>query len=105
MAAAAQAVAATAAEVRGEAEVATAELQSEDPRWQPLLGLACHLTVDLPLSDFKVADFVRLRVGSILVTHWRLARDVPVRVNGTLVAWAEFEGSGKRLAIRLTELA
>jgi flagellar motor switch/type III secretory pathway protein FliN len=79
--------------------------ETEDLRWRPVLGLPCQLTVDLPLPDFKVADFLALRVGSVLGTNWRVVHDIPLRINGTLVAWAEFEGAGSRLAVRLTELA
>jgi flagellar motor switch/type III secretory pathway protein FliN len=70
-----------------------------------VLGLACQLTVDLPLAKFTVADFVKLQAGSVLSTAWRVRQDVPLRINGTLIAWAELEGSGSRLAVRLTELA
>ena len=79
--------------------------ESEDLRWKPVLGLPCQLTVDLPLPHFKVADFLALRAGSVIATNWHLAHDIPLRVNGTLVGWAEFEGAGSRLAVRLTELA
>ncbi|MGP0020504.1 MAG: FliM/FliN family flagellar motor switch protein [Candidatus Sulfotelmatobacter sp.] len=79
--------------------------QNEEARWRPVAGLPCQLTVELPLPNFKVADFLALRPGSIVATSWRLARDVPLRINGTLIAWAEFEGGGSRLAVRLTELA
>ena len=82
-----------------------AETEDEDLRWQPVLELPCLLTVDLPLPAFRVADFLRLQRGSVIATQWRVTRDVPLRVNGTLIAWAEFEGSGNRMAVRLTELA
>lgn len=78
---------------------------NEEARWRPVLGLPCQLTVDLPLPQFKVADFLGLSPGSVLRTGWQLARDIPLRINGTLVAWGEFEGTGSRLAVRLTELA
>lgn len=81
------------------------ERESEDLRWQPVLGLPCQLTVELPLPNFKVADFLALRPGSVLGTGWQLARDIPLRINGTLIGWGEFEGAGSRLAVRLTELA
>jgi len=77
----------------------------DEARWQPVLTLPCRLTIDLPLPDFKVADFLRLRRGTVVSTHWRLSREVPVRVNGALDAWGELEGAGNQLAIRLTELA
>jgi len=76
-----------------------------DARWQPVLLLPCALTVDLAVPGFKVSDFLALHTGSIIGTQWGIARDVPLRVNGTLIAWGELEGSGKRLAVRLTELA
>lgn len=76
-----------------------------DARWQPMLLLPCKLTVDLAVPGFKVSAFLALRQGSIIGTDWGIARDVPLRINGTLIAWGELEGSGKRLAVRLTELA
>jgi len=81
------------------------EGQKEEARWQPVLGLPCQLVVELPLPSFRVGDFLRLRAGSVIGTGWRLAHDVPLRVNGTLIGWGEFDGSGSRLAVRLTELA
>jgi len=101
MSAPAQAVSPTS----GEQPRETAEQEDEDLRWRPVLALPCQLTVDLPLPHFKVADFLALRAGSVIGTNWRVAHDVPLRVNGTLIAWAELEGSGRRLAVRLTELA
>jgi len=79
--------------------------EAQDVSWRPVLGLPCYLTVDLPLPGFKVTDFLALEIGSVIGTNWRLSHDVPVRINGTLIGWAEFEGAGKRLAIRFTELA
>jgi flagellar motor switch/type III secretory pathway protein FliN len=78
--------------------------EDEESLWRPVLVLPCLLTVDLPLPNFKVADFLALKSGSVLATHWRLAQDIPLRINGTLIGWAEFEGAGARLAVRVTEL-
>jgi flagellar motor switch/type III secretory pathway protein FliN len=77
----------------------------EEAKWRPLLGMFCELAVDLPLPGFHVADFLQLRPGAVISTNWQLTRDVPLRVNGILIAWGEFERIGKRLALRLTELA
>ena len=77
----------------------------EETRWQPALGLPSELTIDLPLPNFKVADFLGLRAGSVISTEWRVSREVPLRVNGTLIGWGEFEGAANRLAVRVTELA
>jgi flagellar motor switch/type III secretory pathway protein FliN len=78
---------------------------SEEARWRPLLGLSCELTVDLSVPSFRVSDFLALHPGSVISTDWRLTRDVSLRVNGVQIAWGEFERTGKRLALRLTELA
>ena len=79
--------------------------EGEDPRWRSVLGLPCQLTVDVPVPRFRVSDFVALRRGSVIGTHWGVARDVPLRINGTLIGWGELEGAANRLAVRLTELA
>ncbi len=82
-----------------------AEPEFTDPRWLPVLRLHCLLTVDLPAPEFKVSDLVRLRSGSVIATGWLVSRDVPLRVNGTLIGWSEFDVVGQRLAVRITEIA
>jgi flagellar motor switch/type III secretory pathway protein FliN len=77
----------------------------EESRWVSVLSLPCRLTVDLPLPGFKVADLLKLQSGSVIGTNWHVGRDVPLRINGTLIGWSEFEVVGNRLAVRLTELA
>jgi flagellar motor switch/type III secretory pathway protein FliN len=41
----------------------------------------------------------------VVRTNWQAVRDVPLRVNGALIGWSEFEVVGNRLAVRVTELA
>ncbi len=77
----------------------------QEPDWKPVLNLHCELTVDLAMPDFKVADLFKLRQGAVIDARWRVGQDVPLQLNGTLVAWIEFEQVVDRLAIRLTELA
>lgn len=77
----------------------------EDAQWRPVLGLPCELSVDLPLPAFRIADLLEMRPGSVIDAHWRLGQDVPLRLNGTLLGWIEFEVMGNKLAVRLTELA
>lgn len=77
----------------------------EEGRWKPVLELACELVVDLPLPRFKIADLLKLRAGSVIDAHWRAGHDVPLRLNGLLIGWSEFEVVGNHLAVRLTELA
>jgi flagellar motor switch/type III secretory pathway protein FliN len=87
------------------AELGTKPEVEEDARWRPVLGLPCELTVELPLPDFKIADLLSLRAGSVVEARWRVGQDVPLRLNGTLIGWSEFEVVGRSLAVRLTELA
>jgi flagellar motor switch/type III secretory pathway protein FliN len=84
---------------------AAAHETEDDIRWRPVLGLPCELTVDLPLPAFRIADLLQLRPGVVINARWRLGQDVPLRLNGTLVGWIEFEVAGDSLAVRMTELA
>jgi flagellar motor switch/type III secretory pathway protein FliN len=86
------------------ARAAAAEAQS-DALWKPVLELCCELTVDLPMPNYKIADLLKLRKGSIVNAHWRVGRDVPLSLNGAAIGWIEFEVVSGKLAVRLTELA
>jgi flagellar motor switch/type III secretory pathway protein FliN len=77
----------------------------DDARWRRVLGLPCEFMVELPVPGFRVADLLQLRRGSVISAHWRVGQEVPLRLNGTLVGWSEFEVMGENLAVRLTELA
>jgi flagellar motor switch/type III secretory pathway protein FliN len=79
--------------------------EDEEKRWQPAMGLPCDLTVDLELPGFKVSDLLTLGRGTVLGSTWAVRRDVPLRVNGNVIAWTEFEVVGDGLAVRVTELA
>jgi len=77
----------------------------EPDGWAEVLDLACDLTVDLMVPSFKLANFVALQAQSVVATATRLGRDVPLRVNGQLIAWGEIEAVGGRMAVRVTALA
>ena len=77
----------------------------EEKRWQPVMALPCELTVELELPGFLVSDLLKMGAGSVLGSQWPVRRDVPLRVNGNVIAWSEFEVVGETLAVRLTELA
>jgi len=72
--------------------------------WAQVLPLPCRLTVDVPLPGFTVADVLRLQRSSVINSHWRVGTDIPLRLNGELIARGEFEVVGNHLAVRLTEL-
>jgi len=74
-------------------------------RWVRVEPLPCLLTIEIPVPGFTGGDLVRLQRGRIIATRWTVGQDVPLRVNGELIAWSEFEVVQNRLAVRLTELA
>lgn len=73
--------------------------------WAQVMRLPCDLTVDLHLPEFRIEELLSLDVQAVIDSHWPVANDVPLRVNGELIAWSEFEVVGNRLAVRVTELA
>jgi len=67
--------------------------------------MICNLSVELPVPGFRVCDLMRLQLQAVIDTRWPLGNDVPLRMNGELLAWCEFEVIENHLAVRLTELA
>jgi flagellar motor switch/type III secretory pathway protein FliN len=67
--------------------------------------LECEITLKLPVVGFTIRDLLQLRIGTVLETACKATSDVPVRVNGSLIGWTEFEVIGNTLAVRITELA
>jgi len=67
--------------------------------------LPCHLSLEIPIVRFTVGDLLRLNKNSVLETDCPSTGDIPLRVNGLLIGWSEFEVVGNRLAVRITELA
>ena len=66
--------------------------------------LRCDLSLEVPVGKFTVGDLLRLGKGSVVETNCLATSEIPLRVNGLLVAWTEFEVIGTRLAVRVTEL-
>jgi len=80
------------------------ETPAADP-WARVEPLPCLLTVEIPVPGFTVSDLVHLERGRIIATRWTAGQDVPLHVNGELIAWSEFEIVQDRVAVRLTELS
>jgi flagellar motor switch/type III secretory pathway protein FliN len=80
------------------------ETPAADP-WARIEGLPCLLSIEVPVPNFKVGDLVRLAPGRVVDAYWTVGEDVPLCINGELVAWSEFEVLNEHLAVRLTELA
>lgn len=66
--------------------------------------LSCQVSLEIPIPQFTVRDLLRLTPEDVLDTHWAQTADVPLRINGLLLSWAEFELMGNKLAVRVTEL-
>jgi len=75
-----------------------------EKQWGATVWLPCELTLDLPVPTFRVGDLLRLRERDVIDSGWNQSKDIPLRANGKLIAWAEFEVMGEKLAVRLTEL-
>ncbi len=78
--------------------------QDRDPA-EVLPWLPCCLVLDIPVVKFTVGDLLNLTEGAVVETAYHQSSDLPLRVNGQLVGWTEFEVVGERLAVRLTDLS
>lgn len=103
-AAAAAQAAAPAMPPRAAAAVPVSEPVQPDV-WDQLQWLPCNLSVELSVPRVTVGDVLRLAANSVVETRWQQNADVPVRANGQLLAWAEFEGVDEKLAVRVTRIA
>jgi flagellar motor switch protein FliN/FliY len=72
--------------------------------WPEALGLPCQLSVSLEVPHFTIRDLLSLSVDSLVNTRRREGAHVPVKVNGVMVGWAEFDVIDGRLAVRMTEM-
>jgi flagellar motor switch/type III secretory pathway protein FliN len=81
------------------------EKPQERDIYETLPWLPCRLAVDIPVLSFTISDLLKLAKGSIVETAYHQSSDLPLRVNGQLVGWTEFEVVGERLAVRLTDLS
>ncbi len=82
----------------------TERSESGEALWRIAKQLGCEVTVEVPVAGFKVRDLLNLANGSVVAGVWAQATDVPLRINGNLIARAEFEIVGEKLGVRLTEL-
>jgi flagellar motor switch/type III secretory pathway protein FliN len=87
-----------------EPQPAEAAAAAQDPM-DEFSWLPCQLSVEIPVSRFTVGDLLNLKKGSIVETGCHHASDVPLRANGLLIGWTEFEVIGTHLTVRITELA
>jgi flagellar motor switch protein FliN/FliY len=96
---------AAAAQPKLEAPIADPSADPSADQWLRVEPLPCLLTIEISVPGFTVADLVHLQRGRIIASRWTVGHDVPLRLNGELIAWSEFEVAQNHLAVRLTELA
>jgi len=63
----------------------------------------CWVAAELEVPGLTVGDVLHLAPGTVLNTRWRTNRDLPLRVNGRLLGFAEFDSAGEVMGVRLTE--
>lgn len=73
--------------------------------WKTLGQVPCSVVIEVPIPRFTVRNLLNLETGDVLSTIWSQSRDLPVRVNGRVVGWCEFEVVNEGLVARVTELA
>ena len=84
--------------------VVSSTLAGSDP-WETVLDLPCTLHIELPVPQFTIRELLTLLTHSVVDTQQTDGSRVPVRVNGCLIGWGEFDVVNERLAVRLTDLA
>ena len=77
----------------------------EHQAWPLISRLPVMLMVQIGLTRLRVKDLLELKVGQVLTSEWSELRDVPLSVGQVRLGWSEFEISGQRLSVRLTQLA
>ena len=73
--------------------------------WASVAEVPCDVAVCLKAPGLRVRDLLGLSAGFLVRTTTPVSADVPLEVNGRLIAWCEFEVVHDRLGVRLTELA
>ena len=80
-------------------------LKVEDhPAWPTVSQLPVLLAVNIRLNRMRIRDLLMLDKGQVLESCWSQARDVPIVVGESLLCWGEFEVSGQRIGVRVTQL-
>jgi flagellar motor switch protein FliN/FliY len=73
--------------------------------WRLFQQLPCRISLEIPVPGFTVSALLRLAPNDVITTGWLQGSDVPLRVNGKIIGWTEFEVIDDRLAARLTQIA
>jgi len=80
-------------------------LADDETRWKRVEKLPCNLSVEVRVPGFTLKDLLALEAASVVRSQLPTSSSPPLLANGKVVARGDFEVLGKRLAVRLTELA
>lgn len=84
---------------------ATPPFSADESRWKQIEKLPCTFSVEVRVPGFTLKDLLALQAKSVVRSQATTNVSPPLLVNGEIVALGDFEVLGKRLAVRLTELA
>lgn len=87
----------------GPVVAAGASLKELNPA-DALPWLPCTVALEVSVVGFTVGSLLKLSQGALVQTSCHQSADIPLQVNGLLMAWTEFEVVGERLAARITDL-
>ena len=90
-------------QVAAPAGIAAAALRELNPA-DVLPWLPCTLALEVSVVGFTVGSLLKLTRGALVRTACHQSSDIPLQVNGILMALTEFEVIGERLAARITDL-
>ncbi len=85
--------------------ISSGTLAGMPKNWDAFQHLPCQLSLEIPVPRFTVSTLLRLSPNDVVNTHWLQGSDVPLRVNGKLIGWTEFEVIDDHLTARLTQIA
>jgi|SRR5579864_1374320 len=89
----------------GQAAGQPAPVKADQTGWTKVQMLPCNVSIEVPVPGFTLKTLLGLCAASVVSTQRPTTANLPLRVNGELIAWCEFEVLGNRLSVRLTELA
>lgn len=84
--------------------VASTQSNTEQNGWKDYAWLTCDISVEIPIKPFRLGQLLRLSPGTVISSTWEQDKDLPLRVNGEVIASVQFDVVGDKLAVRISEL-
>jgi flagellar motor switch protein FliN/FliY len=90
--------------VSGQVEDDLQESNEKSPDLGLILDIPVSLSLELGSTQISIADLLRLNKGSVVELEKEASEPLDVKVNGTLIAYAEVVVINDRYGIRLTDV-